>query len=96
MFEQRCGGARGVGTAAVEASARQEGWTDRTQKLGEVRGEFVAPQRKRIGTGQALKKMALEQVGAWGDVARRPGSVSGSVSKERRMQARGQRSSGAS
>ena len=80
----------------MEASAQQEGWTDRTQKLGEARGEFVAPQRKRIGTGRALKKVALERVGAWGDFARRPGSVSGSVSKEQGMQARGRRSSEAS
>ena len=80
----------------VEASARQGGWTDRTQKLREARGEFVAPQRKRVGTGRALKKMALERVGAWGDFARHPGSVSGSVSTGRGRQARGQRSSGAS
>ena len=83
MLEQRYGGARRVGTAVVEGSARQEGWTDRTQKLGEARGEFVAPQRKKIGMGRALKKMALEQVGVCQDSSRRPGNVSGSVSKER-------------
>ena len=56
---------REVGIVVVEETARWEGWTDRTQRLREVRGEFVVLQQGWIGMGRGLREVALGQVGAW-------------------------------
>jgi hypothetical protein len=84
-----------VGIVVVEVTAWWEGWTDRTQRLREVHGEFMVLWQKWIGTGQGLREVALGQVGAWQDAAQCLGNGSGNVSKGQGRQACGQISSGA-